>query len=127
MVRGLPSARGHRSYGHHHGLWLLCRFGHRPTGSRDLLRRAASTEPQTFFAWDRPSPRDPTWPIRASRAKKTKGVGSISTEFASSTLPSATEPQAELAQALEEVGSLHPPDHRKRLRQALQPTFRRLS
>jgi hypothetical protein len=48
MVRGLPFARGHRSYGHHHGLWLLCRFGHRPTGRRDLLRRAASTESQTF-------------------------------------------------------------------------------
>ncbi len=28
--------------------WFLCRFGHRPTGSRDLLRHPASTEPQTF-------------------------------------------------------------------------------
>ena len=45
MVRGLPFARGHRSYGHHHGLWLLCRFGRRPGGGRDLLRHAPSTEP----------------------------------------------------------------------------------
>jgi hypothetical protein len=39
MVRGLPFARGRRSYGRHHELWLLCRFDHRPTGGA-----------QTFFA-----------------------------------------------------------------------------
>src|SRR5215216_8130386 len=48
MVRGLPAARGHRSYGRHHGFWLLWRFSHQPAGGRDLLRRAASTKPQTF-------------------------------------------------------------------------------
>ena len=41
-------------------------------------------------AWDQPSPRDPTWPTRASRAKRTIGAGSIATGCASSTRPSAT-------------------------------------
>src|SRR5215217_6662060 len=45
MVGGFPFARGRRSHGRPHGLWLLRRFGRRPAGSRDLLRRAASTEP----------------------------------------------------------------------------------
>ena len=38
---------------------------------RDILRRAPSTEPSVWRAWDRLSPRDSTWPTRASRAKKT--------------------------------------------------------
>src|SRR5215218_4249580 len=90
MVRGLPFARGHRSYGHHHGLWLLCRFGHRPTGGL-----------KTFFAVrHRPNSRlpsvgsAPAGPYvaysRASRAKKTIGAGSIVTERASSTRLNAT-------------------------------------
>ncbi len=45
MVRGLPFARGHRSYGRRHRLWLFCCFHLRPAGGRDFLRRAASTEP----------------------------------------------------------------------------------
>jgi hypothetical protein len=44
MVRGLPFALGCQSYGCHHGFWLLCCFGHRPAGGRDLLRHPASTE-----------------------------------------------------------------------------------
>jgi hypothetical protein len=40
-------------------------------------------------AWDRLSPRAPTWPTRALRAKRTIGAGSISTGCASSTRPSA--------------------------------------
>src|SRR5215210_7070613 len=44
MVRGLPFALGCQSYGCHHGFWLLCCFGHRPAGGRDLLRHPAPTE-----------------------------------------------------------------------------------
>src|SRR5215216_891407 len=43
MVRGLPIARSHRSYGRHHGLRLLCRFRPRPAGGRDLLRHPPPT------------------------------------------------------------------------------------
>src|SRR5215213_6155126 len=41
-------------------------------------------------AWDRPSPRDSTWPRRALKAKKTIGAGCNAMECASSTRPSAT-------------------------------------
>jgi hypothetical protein len=50
---------------------------------------------------------------RALRAKITIGAGSIATGCASSTRPSAEQPKAQLAQALEEMGSFHPPDHRE--------------
>jgi hypothetical protein len=75
-VRGLPFARGHRSYGRHHRFWLLCRFGPRPTGGL-----------KTFFAVrHRPNSRLPSvgsaavGPYyvaysRALRAKKTIGAG----------------------------------------------------
>jgi hypothetical protein len=57
---------------------------------------------------------------RASKAKKTIGGGSIFMERASSTHPNAEQPKAELVQALEEVGSKHPPDRGERLRLAVQ-------
>ncbi len=41
-------------------------------------------------AWNRLSPREPTWPTRVSRAKETIGAGSIPTGCASSIRPSPT-------------------------------------
>jgi hypothetical protein len=51
MVRGFPSAGGHRSHRRRHGLRFLCGFGLRPAGGRELLRHAPSAQPSACERW----------------------------------------------------------------------------
>lgn len=60
-----------------------------------------------------------TWSTRALRVPKTTGNGSSTTEHKSSARPNAQRPRG-VAEALEALGSRNPPDHRDRLRKAVQ-------